>query len=449
MPAFVDRFLHRRYTQLVSMGTVTDRASPILPLIEKPETGGASINQGVLWAGPQGFSFDLFAAQQVAGQSGMQGAQTDEFNLPYGEYHGSVQVTSKGLAGSKGREDAYCTELASVMDTQLEAYGAIAMRKIFGPVGGAIGKILLVNGGGSNGELTLSIKNDTLNIVPGMILMAAPTSGNGVTTPRVNAGPASLGFVFNVFPDGDTDTTNVRVAAGDANGIAAGRALAVAGTVGLPANWANGDFLFRFGDISAGNDLSDKQVRSLQGFITLAAATDTYLGVNRAQHAGLSGFRLSAAATNGLSIKERIERLVNIGRKQYNATKVDTIGLGPDTWMELSQDVQDTGWQNFADKMVVGTGAIQIFSANGPLTIYNEPAILEADIWAMTIARLKIYTYDGFPGMELGDGLKLLRMPAVSGQSPMLEVRWRSYNCLAVEGRPWDFGRCASDVVSL
>lgn len=437
MPAFVDRFLHRRYTQLTSMETVTDRADPLLPLIEKPETGGASINDGVLWGGPQGFSFDLAQAQDAATSVGQGGAQTDEYNLAYGEYHGSVQVSSKGLAGSKGREDAYCTELASVMDTSLEAYGSIAMRKIFGPVGGSIGKILLINGGGTGGELTLTLKNDAFNIVPGMVLQAALLNGGTGVAPVARAGN---GYVFNVFPDGDVDTTMVRIATTGAN--------AIAGTVGINAAWANGDFLYRAGDIN-GTDLSDKQIRSLQGFITLAQANDVYNGLNRAQHPGLSGFRLSANATNGLSIKERIERLVNVGRKQFNANKVDTIALGPDTWMELSQDVQDTGWQNFADKMVIGTGAIQIFSANGPLTIYNSPHVLEADIWALTIKRLKIYTYDGFPGMEMGDGLKLLRMPAVAGVSPRLEVRWRSYNSVSISGRPWDFGRCNSDVVSL
>lgn len=446
MAAFVDRFLHRRYTDITTMETVTDRSSPILGMIEKPIRGGGSINDGVRWAGPQGFSFDLFAAQAVAGQ--VSGTNTDmngnydEYNLPFGEYHGSVQVSSKGLAGSKGREDAYLQELASAMDISLEAYGSIAARKIFGPVGGSIGTITNIAGGGTTGEVTITVKNDTFNFVPGMILQAADPAS--VTNPTVRAGQ---GFLFEVYPDGDTDTTQLAIATTYA--LAKTPAGGRTGTVGLNAAWANGDLLFRNGDIRAATDLTDRQIRSLQGFITLAQATDTYLGLPRAPHGGLSGFRLSAAATNGLSVKERIERLVNVGRKQYNARNVDVIGLGPDTWMELSQDIQDTGWQNFGKVMEAGAGELVINSANGLLKVVNEPHIKEADIWALTMKDLKIFTYDGFPGAEEGDGLKLLRMPAVSGQSPMLEVRWRSYNCLSISGSPWHFGRCASDVVSL
>jgi hypothetical protein len=413
--------------------SVTDRSSPILAKIDKPIRGGGSINDAVRFSGPQGFSYDLAAAQAVSAQVGRGGSEYDEYNLPFGEYHGSVVMSARGLLGSKGKEDAYLTELASEMDGSLEAFGSIAARKIFGPVGGAIGKITAIGSGSLGvGELTLTIKNDAFNFVPGQILQAAAADGSSTTTPR-----AGLGYVIGVFPDGDTDTTMVRVATS--------RALAIAGTAGTPSGWVDADFLFRNGDILSATDLSDKQVRSLQGFITLAASVTTYLGVARAAHAGLSGFRMSAAATAGLSIKERIEKLVNVGRKQYNANSVDTIGVGPDTWMELSQDVQDHGWLAFGNKVEIGAGEIVIITANGPVKVVNEPHILESDIWALTMKNLKLYTYNGFPGPADEDGLKMVRQAA----APNYEVRWNAFNCLSISGKPWTFGRCSSGVTSL
>jgi hypothetical protein len=117
--------------------------------------------------------------------------------------------------------------------------------------------------------------------------------------------------------------------------------------------------------VLSGTDLSDKTIRSLQGWISLTASSSTYLGVNRSVHAGASGFRVAAGDVAGLSIKERCELLVNVGRSEYGAMDVDTIVMGPRTWMQLSQEVQDFGWTQFGKVMEIGAGEIVIITANG------------------------------------------------------------------------------------
>jgi hypothetical protein len=216
-------------------------------------------------------------------------------------------------------------------------------------------------------------------------------------------------------------------------------ATAVGGTTsGLPSGWANDDYLFRAGDVLTATDLSDKQIRSLQGWLTLTASATDYLGVPRSIHAGASGFRVAAADVVGLSIKERIELLVNVGRSDYGANEVDTVVVGPRTWMQLSQEVQDFGWLSFGKTLEIGAGEIAIITANGVIRVLNEPCCKEADIWAFTLPLIKIYNYNGFPGPRDADGLKMLR----TGKN--YEVQWQAFNSLTVGGQPQLHGRCNS-----
>jgi hypothetical protein len=161
--------------------------------------------------------------------------------------------------------------------------------------------------------------------------------------------------------------------------------------------------------VLAATDLSDKTIRSLQGW---THAHRVHLDLPRGEPAiarGASGFRVAAADVAGLSVKERCELLVNVGRAEYGANEVDTLVMGPRTWMQLSQEVQDFGWTTFGKTMEIGAGEIVIITANGLVRVLNEPHCKEADIWALTMPLLKIYNYNGFPGPRDDDGLKMLR----------------------------------------
>jgi hypothetical protein len=258
-----------------------------------------------------------------------------------------------------------------------------------------------------------------------MVVQAADGDGNGAPS-NVRSG---LGYVIGVTPDGDASGligSHIQISATSG------------GSVGGPTGWADNDYLFRYGDVAASTDLSDKTIRSLQAWITLVAPTGTFLGVNRSIHAGAGGFRVSAGDVAGLSIKERIEQGVNVGRSEYGAMEVDTVVVGPRTWMQLSQEVQDFGWAQFGKVMEIGAGEIVVITANGAIKVLNDPYCKEADIWFLTIDRIKIYNYNGFPGPRDEDGLKMLR----TGKN--YEVQWQCFNSLTVGGQPQMHGRCSS-----
>lgn len=428
MGTFADKFLFLRYIKNNKLQSITERVSPTLEKIEKPQRGGQAVVEPFIPSGPQGFSYDLAAAQTVSDQTDRGSSDYEIFTSPFGEYWGSAKVSARAVSGSKGNEDAFLQQLTETMDMSLKSFGAIAAVKLFAPVGNSIGRISALNAGGGSGEASLTVRGDSFNFAKGQIIQAADGPGNGAPT-NVRAG---LGYVYSVTPDADvtgTSTTGAQVWFSTVSGGT---------TSGGPTGWANSDYLFRSGDVLAATDLSDKTIRSLQGWITLTASTSTYLGVNRQLHAGASGFRVRDADVAGLSIKERIELLVNVGRAEYGANEVDTIVVGPRTWMQLSQEVQDFGWTSFGNKIEIGAGEIAIITANGVCRVLNEPHCKEADIWGFTLSLLKIYNYNGFPGPRDEDGLKMLR----TGKN--YEVQWQAFNSVTVGGQPQMHGRCSS-----
>jgi hypothetical protein len=428
MASFSSKFLKKRFAAPGKLNAITDRAAPFVAACDKPVQGGASVAEAVIISGPKGNSYSLTAAQAVSAQSAHGASNYDEFVSTYGEYHGSAVITARAVAGSKTNMDAYLRQLSEVMESEVAAFSTIGERKLLGPVGGHIGRISAVNGGGTNGELTLTIVGDVLNVAAGMILQAADGTGNGAPA-NVRAG---LGYPYEVFVDGDTDGTHIRVATSEA--------LATAGTVGLPSGWANNDYIFRNGDVAASTDLSDSQIRSFQSWITLAAATGTFNAVNRSQDSRLSGFRLTATATNGMSVLDRMQLLATTGRSQCGATQATLFVVGPNTWQQLAQEVQSYGQLEFTENMKIGVKLMTIMTCNGPSQVLNSPSCAESDIFLFTQSTLKIYNYDGFPALDEGDGNEILRQTS----SAAYEVRWHAFTCATVNGRPHFNGRCAS-----
>jgi len=428
MGSFADKFLFLRYIKNNKLQTITERVSPFLQKVEKPQRGGQAVVEPFIPSGPQGWSYDLAAASTVSDQTDRGASQYEIFTSPFGEYWGSAKIAARAVSGSKGNEDAFLQQLTETMDASLKSFGAVAAQKLFGPVGNSIGRINDLDEGGGNGEVQLTIRGDSFNFAQGMVVQASSSTGNGAPG-SVRSG---LGYVYRVTPDADvtgTSTTGAHVWFATSSGST---------TSGGPTGWADNDYLFRYGDVTAGTDLSDKTIRSLQGWIALTAQTGNYLGVERGTHAGASGFRVAAADVAGLSIKERIELLVNVGRSEYGANEVDTIVVGPRTWMQLSQEVQDFGWTQFGKTIEIGAGEIVIVTANGLVRVLNEPHCKEADIWAFTLGLIRIYNYNGFPGPRDEDGLKMLR----TGKN--YEVQWQAFNSVTVGGQPQLHGRCNS-----
>lgn len=431
MASFSTKFLKKTFAPAGKLQGIADRESQFVASLDKPQQGGASVAEALILSGPKGNSFSLIAAQAVAAQGGgtdpAHGASNyQEFVSTFGEYHGIATITARAVAGGKTNPEAYLRQLSEVLTSEVAAFVAIGARKLLGPVGGSIGKIVSTTAGGSAGEVSLSVPADGYNFAVGMMVQAATTDGS--TAPGTVR--ASTLFVVGVTPDGDSagsPTSQVQLSATSNGAFGIG-------------DWANGDFIFRSGDVVQGTDLSDSQIRSFQAWITLVASQTTFNFVDRSQDSRISGFRVPASQLAGMSILDRVQLLATVGRSQAGAKNATLLVVGPKTWQQLATEAQSYGQLQFSPDTKIGVQMLTIMTANGATQVMNEPSCIESDIWLFTRDTLKMYNYDGFPALDEGDGNEILRQTANAGY----EIRWHAFTCVTVNGRPQYNGRCDS-----
>lgn len=427
MGSFENKFLKKQFAAPGKLQAIGDRAAPFAALCSKPVQGGASVAEPVIISGLKALSYTVAGAKAVSDQEDHGASDYDEFNSTFGQYFGHARITSRAVAGGKTNAAAYLRQLSEILETSVGSFMAVAERKLLGPIGGAIGRISNVTIG-ADGEMSLTIVGDAQNFAKGMIVQAASADGSSASiTAR-----AGLGYPFEVYVDGDSNGAHVHFATSTAN--------ATAGTPGIPSEWVNNDYLFRNGDVASSTDLSDKQVRSLQAWITLAAATGDYNGVNRTADSRLSGFRLSSAAVAGMSILDRMQLLSTAGRHQCGALNARLFVLGPQTGRQLAQEMQSYGQITFSENTKVGVKMMKVISENGESDVLISPACQESDIWLFTEETLKIYNYDGFPALDDADGNEILKQEGAAGYF----IRFHAFNCVTVSGRPHHNGRCPS-----
>jgi hypothetical protein len=427
MGTFENKFLKKTFAAPGKLQAIGDRAAPFAALCSKPVQGGASVAEPVIISGLKALSYTVAGAKAVSDQDDHGASDYDEFNSTFGQYFGHARITSRAVAGGKTNAAAYLRQLSEILETSVGSFMSVAERKLLGPIGGNIGRISNVTIG-ADGEMSLTVVGDAQNFAKGMICMAAAADGSSSSiTAR-----AGLGYPFEVYVDGDTNGAHVH--------FATSTALATAGTPGIPSEWVNNDYLFRNGDIASSTDLSDKQIRSLQGWITLAAATGTYNSVDRTADSRLSGFRLSSATVAGMSILDRMQLLATAGRHQCGATQATLYVVGPQTGRQLAQEMQSYGQIQFSENTKVGVKMMQVIGENGASDVLVSPSCAESDIWLFTESTLKIYNYDGFPALDDADGNEILKQEGAAGYF----IRFHAFNCVTVSGRPHHNGRCPS-----
>lgn len=427
MASFEDKFLKKNFMDPGTLTPMACRKSKVLQLAKKPKQDGKSIAEAAIFDGPQGWGYDYAAAKAVADQDDRGASDYGEFVSNFGRYHGHVRLDAFDVAQGQTNRGSYLRQIGEAMTSAVKSFGSIGARKVMGPVGGHIGQISDLNAGGTNGEISLTVRGDTLNFSPGMILQAADGTGNGAPS-NVRTG---LGYVIAISPDGFADTSQLKVATSEAN--------RVAGTAGGPTGWADSDYLFRNGDVAASTDLSDKQIRSLQAWITLAVAEDDYNGVTRSQDARLSGNRLAASTVQGLSITDRCLLLVSECNSASSAEDIDYIALGPRTYQQLLDEARTYGRLEMG-KTKLGIGAVMLQTVIGEVAVIGDSHVRESDIWAITSDSLRIYNSDGFPALDVLGGGQILKAESSAGYF----IRFHAFTSLTVNGRPWDFGRCDS-----
>lgn len=430
MGSFYNKFLKKRYSSVTSLQAVAVIKCPVLKTcVDYIQQGGASVDEAALLDGPQGWSGDVSMAATIANQTDRGASHYETWVSTYGSYFGKVKVSAKAVAASKGREDAFLRQLTEVMDTNIGSFGHIAGRKLLGPsgayLGSATGNSASTGTAGDPGfsasaaAIVLDSVADAINFAPGQKLQFSATTKGGTT---LNSG----GTLTVSSVDISNGIIRLSETIADATYVAAESLADDPATV----------YIFRAGDYITGTDpgVIMTGLGDWNPSTAVVGSTDNFHNVDRGQDERFSGNRLTASEALGLSIKEKIERLVNKMRNTSGAMDTDYVSCHGDAWMELSQDVQQYGWLSFGKVLEVGAGEIAVMTPNGVVKVLNEPHMPRADLRVLTSKSMKMYHYNGFPGMPDEDGLKLLRDGAD------YSVQYEAYTCFTVNGRPHDFG---------
>jgi hypothetical protein len=453
VPSFETKFLKKRFSpyELECMG---DREAPCLSYFDKVKQGGKSVAEAVILKGPNGNSGDFQTAQGIGQDgpytyqfkgtgtaitiqnTGLGASNYDEFDSPYGQYHGVATITAFAKAAGQTNPDAYLRQLDEIMSSEISSFLSVGARKILGPIGGSIGQVTVINAGAVAGNYTLARPTDAYNFAVGMVLMFATTDGSSAPgTVRGGTSP-TVAYVVGVTPDADSTAFpggHIQVSLS----VSPAAAAAITGV-------ANNDFIFRAGDVQQSTDLSDRQIRSLQTWVTLATSTSTLFNVARAQDARLSGFRVPSASVAGLSMLDRAQLLATTGRAFAKAKDANVLVLGPQATQQMTSEAQSYGQLKFAKNEKLGIDVPVIITQNGETQICCEPHAVSNDMWLWTPKNLKMYHTDGFPALDTGDGNEILRMASQAGY----EVRWHAFTCITVNGKPWTFGRTDTGITA-
>lgn len=459
MPSFETKFLKKRFSpyELECMG---DREAPCLSYFDRVKQGGKSVAEAVILKGPNGNSGDFQTAQGVGQDgpylyqfkgtgvaitiqnTGFGASNYDEFDAPYGQYHGVATITAFAKAAGQTNPDAYLRQLDEIMSSEIASFISVGARKILGPVGGSIGQVTVINAGAIAGNYTLARPSDAYNFAVGMVLMFAPTDGSAAPGTVRGGTQPTLAYVVGVTPDADSAAFpggHIQVS----NSVSPAAAAAISNGGASPAV-VNNDFIFRAGDVQQTVDLSDRQIRSLQTWVTLTTATSTLFNVSRAQDARLSGFRVPAANVAGMSMLDRLQLLATTGRAYAKAKDANACVLGPAATQQLTSEAQSYGQLKFAKNEKLGIDVPVVITQNGDTQICCEPHAMSDDMWLWTPKNLKMYHTDGFPALDTGDGNEILRQANAAGY----EARWHAFTCITVNGKPWTFGRTSTGITA-
>ncbi len=400
-----DQFLHRRYAKPGKIECLATHDRVLLDMLKKGRHSGSgtSFHEPVIVSNPQGLGADR-ASAQLGAESGAAGADSvvAEWNLPYGDYAGSVLIRHKDIAaGGDVPDGSYMKPFGLQTDGIIDELGEVMDSYILSEPGKSLG---VYNGNLiSTGVLTLTgdaAETQIMNFNLGSIWQTSANDGSGAHS---LLGSGSLGYVIGVNYDDLTVT------------FATSAALAVAGTAGTPTGWDAADttvFLFKNGDFqgTSGNTPTFI-IDSFADWIPSAAPGSTlFMGVHRAVDSRLGGARLTATQASGLSTEERIKKLVTKLNSTFGGKGEKLVVMESIQWQKLASVLEKRGQRPLDGKTAnMGYQYLHLQTGRGSAKVISAPKCRPDVFWAFEIDKWTLRTLSGFPEVMKSDGFQMLR----------------------------------------
>lgn len=401
---YTDQFLHRRYAKPGKIECLAVHDKPILDMLKKGKHSGSgkTFHEPVRLSNAQGLSSNRATTQVVSGATGP-GAQSAvlEWNLPYGDYTGGVEITDKDIdAGGDVPDGSYLSPIGLETDGVIEEFGEVMDTYLFSEAGKSVGQFT----GASMAAGVLTLTGDAAETqIMNFNLGGAFQSANADASAPGSAtllGAGSVGFVIGV----NYDTLQVTFSA------------SFNGTAGTPFQWDTAtptNFLFKNGDFqgTGGGYVPVFMIDSFSDWIPASAPTSTpFKGVDRSVDSRLGGARLTSTQAAGLSNEERIKRLVTKLNSTFGGSGEKLVVLESTQWQKLASVLEARGQRPLEGKTAnMSYQYITLQTGKGICKVVASPKCRPDTFWALEIDKFTLRTLSGFPKVMKGDGFTMLR----------------------------------------
>jgi len=380
-------FLKDNYTS-ETIEDLTKKNRPLYGRVARDEDqGGKRYIHPFISQNPQGTSNTLANAQTVSSQSGGGGNIGGyDWVCTWGDYAGSVSIGDKVIKASRSNSTSFLRDRTIEIDGLYNKFGDVMSTYMYSDGGMSLG-----SGTISSGVVTLTNFDDIVNIQIGQVLQVSANSGASPTDQLI-AG-AGNGYVIAVNPNAGQFTVSTTSG----------------GSAGTPTNWSGTMFFFQLGDF--GGNSGNRILLGLNAWIPGSdPSSTTFEGLNRTiDVVKMSGVRLTATEIQGLTLEQRLKRLVTrmVGRN-FGPGPTD-IYLNPEKWQSLADSLESRGRRDIGGTAEFGYEFIKLAAGGKTVQVFPDPFCPIGTAFALHLPSIKVASVGKFPEVVNEDGLELLR----------------------------------------
>lgn len=418
----ISNFLKTKYDKGKVPHQVFEEFPTLARIPKRSDGGGDYYSASVVIGNPMGLGPTLAIAQAGATQgSAQQDLKGRKWIIPWGDYSASVNIEDKDIKRSRNNEVSFINWLDEQITGLQRSFLERLSILVFAETGRYLG-----TGTISTGVITLGNAADVIKFPIGSMIVASANDGS--STGHTLLGSGSIGYVF--AQDEGAGTVTVATTAGST-------------TAGTPASWTGTMYLFANGDF--GGSGANTIFPGLGAWLPPAAPTggDSFNNVDRSvAPSQLAGFRLLTADVAGLSIRQRITKLVTIMNTRGTTPGVTDLILNPEKWQMLVDELQAQGSRVLDGQgFQFNTSSIKFPIGGKVIEVVSDRHCPIATCFALTMPKdgsnIVMPSIDELPHVISEDGLQMLR----STTANTYEHRLQCYPSFVIKAPGW-CGRC-------
>jgi hypothetical protein len=413
----INNFLKSKYDKNGGIPKQLYQKYPTLDRVPKRTDGGGDyFTTATVTGKPMGRGPTLAIAQASAGQGALGDTKGSKWIVPWAPDSGVVYIEDFDIKRSRSDEVTFLNWLKEQVELEQDSVLERTSIQLFAEPG----SYLTVGVYETTGDtVTCSTASDISKIEPGMLLQAATSAESGIV------GSGSIGYVISVNKDSGVFTVS---------------ATAGSSTHGTPTSWSNGATYYFIED-GMYTPTANVTMYGLGSWIPATAPGATaFCNVvrNTGNTTALGGHRLISTDVVGMSIRQRVTRLITIMNSRGTTPGVTDFIMNPEKWQAFVDELQAQGWRPLdGGTQKLNSNAIEVAIGGKNISIVSDRHCQFGWGWALTMPpdgkNIIMPSIDEMWHVINEDGIVMLR----GASANTYEQRLQSYKNLVVKAPGW------------